>query len=160
MTQNPPRVRLGFHPSSRRGKKWYWMSGCGICAVVRVKAPTSTWVEAQTPPRVRNHRAPTAILARGPAWRLRVWRFSRSPLHVHFQVVLEIPADAGQVVQHGDRPVTQVVRGPDAGEHEQLRGLEGAGGENHLSFRANGFGGAVSGELDATRPAAVPGGSW
>jgi hypothetical protein len=48
------------------------------------------------------------------------------------QVVLEVAADAGPVRDHLDAVLGGVVRGADAGEHEQLRGVDGAATEDDL----------------------------
>ena len=44
----------------------------------------------------------------------------RPPLQVHFEVILQVPSHAGEIVGDRDGMVAQVVRGSDAGEHEQL----------------------------------------
>ena len=44
---------------------------------------------------------------------------ARAPLHVHFQVVLQVPSHPGELMGDRDGMVAQVVRRSDAGEHEQ-----------------------------------------
>ena len=79
----------------------------------------------------------------------------RPPLHVHFQVVLQVPSHPGEIVGDRDGMVAQVVRGPDAGEHEQLGRMEGAGGENDLSFGTKGLRADIGRTHHAPREAAL-----
>ena len=48
-------------------------------------------------------------------------------------MVLEVLADAGQVVDHVDAEAGEVLLVADAGELEQLRGVDGAAAEDHLA---------------------------
>ena len=79
----------------------------------------------------------------------------RPPLHVHFQVILQVPSHPGELMGDRDVVVAQVVRGSDAGEHEQLGRMEGAGGENDLPFRTKGSYAAIGRTHDAPRAAAL-----
>ena len=48
-------------------------------------------------------------------------------------VVVQVRADAGQVVAHLDAEGAQMLGRADAGEHQQLRRLQRAGREQHLA---------------------------
>lgn len=61
--------------------------------------------------------------------------------------------DAGQVLDHRDVELLQVVCGPDAGEHEELRRVEGAARDDDFPPGRDGFPGARR----AGRAAAVGG---
>jgi hypothetical protein len=52
----------------------------------------------------------------------------------HRQVVLQVFSDR-QIGDRIDAHVAQMRGGPDAGEHEEVRGIEGAAGEDHLAAR-------------------------
>ena len=54
-------------------------------------------------------------------------------LDVDLEVVLEVLADAGQVVDHVDAEAGEVLLVADAGELEQLRGVDGAAAQDHLA---------------------------
>ena len=75
-------------------------------------------------------------------------------LDVDLEVVLEVLADAGQVVDHVDPERRQVLLVADTGELEQLRGVDRAAAEDHL---AGVDGASPSGAevVDADRPLAV-----
>ena len=60
-----------------------------------------------------------------------------SHLHGDFQVVLQVPADAGPVGGHRNPQLGQLVRRPDAGQQEQFGRVDGRGGENHFPARAD-----------------------
>ena len=47
-------------------------------------------------------------------------------------VVVQVLADAGQVVDDLDADLAQVGRGADAGQHQQLGRVDGATGQDHL----------------------------
>jgi hypothetical protein len=47
-------------------------------------------------------------------------------------MVLEILTHSGQVRDHGDAHRPQMLGGPDAGEHEELRGVDAAAAQEHL----------------------------
>ena len=64
-------------------------------------------------------------------------------------VVREVLAHAGAVRYEGDGVGGEVRGGPDAGEHEELRGLEGAGGEDHLFGGGEDVGEAGGGDAHA-----------
>ena len=53
--------------------------------------------------------------------------------HIDIDVVLQVPPDAGQVVDRIDAERLQRVAGADAGEHQQLGGADRAGGDQHLA---------------------------
>ena len=54
-------------------------------------------------------------------------------LDVDLEVVLEVLTDAGQVVDQVDAEAGKVVLVADAGELEQLRGVDGAAAQDHLA---------------------------
>ncbi|MCY1359422.1 hypothetical protein D9M69_459920 [compost metagenome] len=58
-------------------------------------------------------------------------------LQVHLQVVLEVLADARQVVHHRHAEIAQQRRRADAGTLQQLRRGDGAGAHQHLAARAH-----------------------
>ncbi len=60
----------------------------------------------------------------------------------HQRMVMQVPADTRQRVGHGNAGALQFLRIADAGEHQQLRGIEGAGSKNYF------------GRLDPHQPAA------
>src|SRR5690606_21988710 len=49
------------------------------------------------------------------------------------EVVLQVGADPGGVVQHLDPVMSQVVGRADAREHQQLRRIDGAPAQQHLA---------------------------
>src|SRR5947209_8640064 len=51
-------------------------------------------------------------------------------------MVLQIPADSGQITDYGNMKLTQMLRRTDAGQHEQLRRADGPSAENDLALRA------------------------
>ena len=71
------------------------------------------------------------------------------------QVILEVAADRGLVEPHVDAERGQLVGGADAGEHQQLRRLVGAGGEDDLAGGLQRGRRAVDDRLDAGRAGAV-----
>ncbi|CDK41084.1 hypothetical protein BN903_7 [Halorubrum sp. AJ67] len=73
------------------------------------------------------------------------------------QVVLKVPTDARRLDRHVDVMVREVVRVSDAREHEQLRGVDRAGAEDHLLARAGAAGPAVLSVVDAGRMAVLDG---
>ena len=70
-------------------------------------------------------------------------------------VVLQVAAHAGQRVAHGDAVALQLGAVADAGEHEQLRRVEGAGGQQHLAPGVQGLRLAVQQRLHAGGAAAI-----
>ena len=79
------------------------------------------------------------------------------PLEHALGVVLQVLADAGGVHEHVHADLAQVLGGSDPGEHQQLGGVDGAGGDDHLAAGAHGPGRAegVVHHLDAGRPAVL-----
>ena len=57
-----------------------------------------------------------------------------APLHVDLQVVLQIRANARQVVDDAEPVRPQMVGRADAREHQELGRAKGAGGKDHLAF--------------------------
>src|SRR5439155_18949963 len=72
----------------------------------------------------------------------------RAVLDVHLQVVLQVLAHAGQVGDHVDAERGQVRGGADAGQLEQLRGVDRPAGQDELAGPAP-LGLALVPELDA-----------
>ncbi len=64
-------------------------------------------------------------------------------------MVLQVAPDARQVRLDGDAEPAQRGRRADAREHQQLRGDEGAGGEQHLAIGAGREAPPVQGIVDA-----------
>ena len=69
----------------------------------------------------------------------------------HDRVIGQVRAHAGAVHDHADTDLAQVVGGPDAGQHEQLRAADGAGAQDDLALD-------VGGLLDAALQVPHPGG--
>ena len=53
--------------------------------------------------------------------------------------VLEVGADPGPLDANGDAVALELLMRPDARQHEELRAVEGAGGEDHLALGVDGF---------------------
>ena len=64
-------------------------------------------------------------------------------------VVLQVRADPGQVGDDGDAVVAQVIGRADAGKHQQLGAVVGAGRDQHLARRPDGAGLAALAVADA-----------
>src|SRR5262249_45115423 len=76
----------------------------------------------------------------------------RAELHRREEVILQVLADAGKVVDDGDAGGLQVVGGADAGKEENVGGADRAGGEDDLFARGRRLllsAGAVAHALDA-----------
>src|SRR5687768_1851806 len=63
-------------------------------------------------------------------------------------MVLEVPANTGEVVTHLDPGRAQVIGGTDTGDHEQLRRVDRAGGEDDLTLCMRSHEGAGPNVLD------------
>ncbi len=48
-------------------------------------------------------------------------------------MILQVPADAGQIGDHRHADRAEMLGGPDPGQHEELRGVDAAAAENHLA---------------------------
>src|SRR5690606_304924 len=59
------------------------------------------------------------------------------PHHRDRGVILQVAADAGQVVDHLDAQLAQLVGRADAGEEHELRRVEGTTREHDLALRLN-----------------------
>lgn len=90
------------------------------------------------PLRAVHERAPAAILAE------QADRFSRATVDRHFEVVLVVLADAGQVLDDADAHRLQRRAGADARQQQQLGRRERAGGEDHFAPRVHGRLGAAA----------------
>ena len=73
-------------------------------------------------------------------------------------MVLQVLADPAELVDDGDAVRLQKRRRPDAGELEELRRADRAGGEDHLAAGGGVGGPAIVRELDADRAPAPRGG--
>src|SRR5262249_6363071 len=62
-------------------------------------------------------------------------RLLRGELKIELEMVLEILADAGQVVQGRDAMGGELLARPDAGQLQELRIVDRAGREDHLAPR-------------------------
>src|SRR5262249_28326137 len=68
--------------------------------------------------------------------------------HADLEVVLQVAADAGHLVQHRDAMLLQELAGADAGKLQQLRRVEGAAREDDLALGAGAAERATLAELD------------
>jgi hypothetical protein len=121
------------------------------------------------PPPGDDAQRPSAVSFGYPRLCLTSPRRSRSPpgnlpaqrLNVHGEMVLEILAHAGQIHPGLEVDLAEVVRLTDAREHEQLRRVEDAAGQQHLAGGRDPMEAPAPGVLDARRPRALedhPGG--
>ena len=62
-------------------------------------------------------------------------RLGAAILEAHLEMILQIRADAGMIGNDGDAVLAQKLRGADAGELQNLRRVDRAGGEDHLARR-------------------------
>jgi hypothetical protein len=76
--------------------------------------------------------------------------------HAQLQMILQVAADAGQVMQQRDAPVLQQIGRADAGALQDARRADGAGGEQGFDARRDAVGRAIEAELDAARPPCPP----
>ena len=70
-------------------------------------------------------------------------------------MVVQMAAHAGQVVQQRDAVLLQVRARADAAGHQDLRGLKGAGAQQHLAAHLQTVAAAVAHVLDAAGAAAI-----
>ena len=82
-------------------------------------------------------------------------RLAAAHLDVELQVVLQVRPDPGAVGDHRDPVLGEVRRRPDARQHQELRGVDRGGGEDHLPPRPNRLARAPAAHLDAGRPAVL-----
>ena len=52
-------------------------------------------------------------------------------------MVMQVGADPGETVPHGDAMALEFCRIPDAGEHEEFRRVDGPGGQDDLASSMN-----------------------
>jgi hypothetical protein len=71
--------------------------------------------------------------------------------HAQLQMILQVAADAGQVMQQRDAPVLQQIGRADAGALQDGGRADGAGGEQGFDARRDAVGRAIEAELDAAR---------
>ena len=64
-------------------------------------------------------------------------RVARARNHAHGEVVAQVLAHPGQVLQHLDAELPQLLRRPDAGQLQQLRRVEGACTDDHFAAGAH-----------------------
>ena len=71
------------------------------------------------------------------------------PGHVGREVIVEVFADTGKVMHHGNADLLQVPCRTDAGEHEKLGRADGARGDDHFARRLDAFDRVAIDDLDA-----------
>ena len=107
--------------------------GYATSSFERTKPPASKWFVAPGPDAeeqpLRADERPLPLLQR----RLHRHRLRARVLHVDLEMVLQVLADAGQVVHDVDAERRQLARVADAGELEQLRRVDRAAAEDHLA---------------------------
>ena len=82
-------------------------------------------------------------------------RIVRHVAEHEIRMVLQVLPDAGQMMHAGDAVLAEGCAVADAGQHQQLRGLERAGGDDHLAPRADLFQSPCPGGI-RRRPRACP----
>ncbi|MNZ76473.1 hypothetical protein D3C78_949790 [compost metagenome] len=70
---------------------------------------------------------------------------------VYVEMILQVLADAWNVLHHRDGVLLQLCRGPHTRQHQQLRGFEGAGRHNDLARRIDALATSVTQNLDSDR---------
>jgi hypothetical protein len=93
-----------------------------------------------------------ARLGPGPLRRVQRDRLGARVLDVDLEVVLEIAADARQVRHRRNLEAFKLVGVADAGQHQQLRRVDRAAGEDHLALGADAHGTRAFDMVDADRP--------
>ena len=78
-------------------------------------------------------------------------RLGAAELEIDFQVVLQVLADAGQLVHNGDAGVPQHLAGPNAGELKQHGRADRAGAKNNLPLGPHGLASPACLVVDADR---------
>jgi hypothetical protein len=66
-------------------------------------------------------------------------------------MILQIRADAGRIVDHGNPVLRQQAAGPDARQLEQLRRIDRAGGQNNFAFGVQNSFHAITQDLNPGR---------
>ena len=120
----------------------------------RTNPPASKWFVAPGPRRRKSHWKPIHGLRRCCSARLHRDGLRAGVLDVDLEVVLEVPADAGQLVPRLDADCAEVLRRADARELEQLRRVDRAAAEDHLA-RLDDLPARAARDLDADRARAV-----
>ena len=135
--------------------RWNWMSGERACLV---GVPEAAGLEqgrgdrAGLEQQILQARPHGAVRLRDAVVGVVAGAFAD---RVEIEVILQIAADAGQIVDDGDAGLPERIGGADAGELQQPRRADGAAAEDHLALGAQGLD-AVSGRcLDADRAAAL-----
>ena len=99
----------------------------GIAGALAPGLRPGTWVVAAA---VRDG---NDLLPTDPDWTTRlIARLPAAERDAQQQVVLQILADAGQIHEDVDPVCLQMVRGADAGDHQQARGVHGARTQHDL----------------------------
>ncbi len=75
--------------------------------------------------------------------------------HTAQGMIVQVPADAREVVHHRDAQRGELVRGADSGEQQQARGVDGAGAEHHLTAGADAVLGVVAAIPHSDTPTVV-----
>lgn len=91
--------RSGFQERTGLGQVAGQLAGSEAYVAIDLLRPTPEFG------RVKGHRSPGF----------------RTVLQEHVAMVLQVLADAGQFVHHGDAVLAKLMRRTDAGEHQQLR---------------------------------------
>ena len=74
---------------------------------------------------------------------------------VEIEMILQVAADAGQIVDHGDAGLFERVGGADAGQLQQPRRADGAAADDHLALGAQRLDAVPGRCLDADGAAAL-----
>ena len=110
-------------------------SGRALRGWLVMKPPASAKLVVSMPLRWRRHsKMPlTALTAPVSDRPNRSVSLRRVDHQHHVDVVVQVRADAGQVVHHGDAVLLQLRARADARQHQQLRRLQRAGAQQHLA---------------------------
>src|SRR5690606_24586464 len=78
-------------------------------------------------------------------------RLDRFLLYIEFEMVLQVLSDAGPVGDDLDAVLGKMLCRPDAGKHQELRRIDGGGGDDDFTPRFNDLNLSASFDLDAGR---------
>ena len=145
-------------PNRSRLKGWTWYSRLAVSKLgsLRAKQPSCDGAAVSGP--LRNSAYSQAMPARPSSERGALVQGGDALDLVgeaELQVVLQVLADARQLVAHLDAVRLQQLARADAGDLQQLRRADGAGRRGHLAPAARAASAAASQELDAGAAAAV-----
>ena len=118
---------------------WMWYCRLGVSRLGSEPTKAPSWEGAM----VIGPRRRKAYSSAKPARCTRLWKRSfmvLTPVHLvgaaHLQVVLQVLADAGELMHDVDAVLLQQGAGADARQLQDLRRADRAGGEDHLARRA------------------------